>query len=185
MKRILLLFALAPGLALPQTLGGKAEPITSGTQAAASGFGPLLNVLLALGIVYGLLRFAMPKLVSRMNRRLAAQVGSDIRIEESATFAGGSLYVVSARGKSLLLSVSTQGVQCLADLTAETPAPEPLTFGDFVEHELRTREPIPAAAEADRFPYEARVKPRQEAPQAEDRADGISEALRRLERLAN
>lgn len=151
--------------------GAKSDPAGSGAAASGGvGIGSLFNVLVALGIVYGLLKFAMPKLMGRMNRKLATGVGSDIRIEESATFAGGSLYVVSARGRTLLLSVGTQGVQNLADLTEAEPVPEPPTFGDFVEQEIRTasHERKPAPLETD------------EAPETE-----WATALERLERLAH
>ena len=98
--------------------------------------GALFNVLLALGIVYGLLRYAMPKVLARMNKRLVTGAGSAIKVEESASFAGGSLYVVSARGKTILLAVGSQGVRFLTDLTETPTAPEPPSFGDLVEREL-------------------------------------------------
>jgi len=99
--------------------------------------GALFNVLLALGIVYGLLRYAMPKVLARMNKRLVTGAGSAIKVEESASFAGGSLYVVSARGKTILLAVGAQGVRFLTDLT-EMPTPEAPSFGDMVEREFIT-----------------------------------------------
>jgi hypothetical protein len=149
--------------------GAKSDPVASpsSAQAAAGGFGPLVNVLVALGIVYAIVRFALPKVMNRLNRRIVAGASSAIRIEESASFAGGSLYVVSARGKSLLLAVGTQGVQCLADLT-ESPSksPEPPTFGDLVEVEIR-RESAAVRAES-----------------PEPSAGDWSEALQRLERLS-
>ena len=103
------------------------------TSTGGGGIGSLFNVLIALGIVYGLLRFAMPKIMARMNKRLVTSTGSAIRVEESASFAGGSLFVVSARGKTLLLSVSSQGVQNLADLTEIKPSAEPQTFSEIVD----------------------------------------------------
>jgi len=166
------------GLALAQDFpGAKADPV--GQSGAGAGNGPgigsLFNVLLALGIVYGLLRFAGPKIIGRMNRRLATGVGSDIRIEESATFAGGNLYVVTARGRSLLLSVGSGGVQCLADLTSPTPKePEPPTFGDLVEQEIRS------------VSAERRTEPpvTDETPVPEDEWTSALARLERLERRA-
>jgi flagellar biogenesis protein FliO len=112
----------------------------------------------------------MPKLMGKMNKRLVTSAGSDIRIEESASFAGGSLYVVSARGKTLLLSVNAQGVQCLSDLSEARPEPLAPTFGELVEAQLQrtTQESEPAGPTAD--------------PEPED---GVTAALRRLERLAS
>lgn len=168
--------AMAVGQAFP---GTKADPVGSSSSAAVGagpGIGSLFNVLLALGIVYILLKVAMPKLLGRMNRRLATGTSSEIRIEESATFAGGSLYVVNARGRALLLSVSGGGVQCLADLTETAPAaPEPPTFGDFVEQEIKSA-------------AKSRVSPPvagSETPAADGEWSMALERLERLERLAN
>lgn len=174
------LATIAAGQGFP---GAKADPISSGTSSAAAGFGPLLNVLIALGIVYALLRFAMPKVMSRLNKRLVTDVSGGIRIEESASFAGGNLYIVRARNRELLLSVSTQGVRCLADLSEAKPEPEPPTFGDLVEREMRTRETRPANSHEDLLPYEHRARER--SSETATSPDGISEALRRLERLAH
>lgn len=157
--------------------GAKADPVGSSDSAGAGGpgLGSLFNVLLALGLVYGILKFAAPKLMGRMNRKLSPGTGSDIRIEESATFAGGNLYVVSARGRSLLLSVGTGGVQCLADLTDPAPkAPEPPTFGDFVEQEIRA-----AAGELRAEPPDT-----DETPVPEDEWTSALARLERLERRA-
>lgn len=150
--------------------GAKPDPSTSFAQPAAGGIGPLFNVLLALGIVYAILRFAMPKVMSRLNKRLVTGTGSAIRIEESASFAGGSLYVVSARGKTLLLAVGSQGVQNLADLTEATSAPVPPTFGEIVEKEM---ERSPKAVAAD--PRPSAVSPESD----------WAVALERLEKLAS
>lgn len=167
------LWSAAMSLSAQGFPGAKSDPVGSSSNAASgAGIGSLFNILLALGIVYGLLKFAMPKMLGRMNRKLATGVGSDIRIEESATFAGGSLYVVSARGRSLLLSVGTQGVQCLADLTDPVPKPEPPTFGDFVEQEIR-------AVSAERTPASPTLE---ETPVPESE---WATALERLERLAH
>ena len=121
--------------------GAKPDPAgaSSLSQGAGGGMGALFNVLLALGIVYGLLRYAMPNVLSRMNKRLVTGAGSAIKVEESASFAGGSLYVVSARGKTILLAVGSQGVRFLTDLTETPTAPEPPSFGDLVERELLSK----------------------------------------------
>ena len=58
---------------------------------------------------------------------------SSLKIEESANFAGGSLYVVRARRKTLLLGVTGTAVSCLADLTEEEDAqPLPPTFNEIL-----------------------------------------------------
>ena len=126
-------FSVSQGQGFP---GAKPDPASNFSQSSSGGMGALFNVLLALGIVYGLLRYAMPKVLARMNKRLVTGAGSAIKVEESASFAGGSLYVVSTRGKTILLAVGAQGVRFLTDLTETPTAPEAPSFGDLVEREL-------------------------------------------------
>lgn len=115
------------------SLAGKTDsaPTFSGSPAAV-GVGPVVQMLIALGIVLAIVKFILPKFVGKFNRRLTTGIGSAIKIEESAHFAGGTLYVVRAKSKSLLLSVTNQGVACLADIT-EAPTPEPPSFEELVE----------------------------------------------------
>jgi flagellar biogenesis protein FliO len=176
---LFVLFVASVPFALAQSFPGtKPDPTGASavTQSSGSGIGSLFNVLLALGIVYGLLRFAMPKVMARMSRRLVTGAGSAIRIEESATFAGGSLYVVSARGKTLLLGVGSQGVQNLADLTDPTPKPEPETFGEIVERELSFA-PKAVVSDPSDLPNTPHPTP--------DTSPDWAVALERLERLSN
>lgn len=115
------------------SLAGKtdAAPTFTGSPAAV-GVGPVVQMLIALGVVLAIVKFILPKFVGKVNRRLTTGVGSAITIEESAQFAGGTLYVVRAKSKSLLLSVTNQGVACLADITEAAP-PEPPSFEELVE----------------------------------------------------
>jgi flagellar biogenesis protein FliO len=89
-------------------------------------------MLVAVAIVAVLIRYGVPKLLSKWNRTLSPSLNGGIRVIESAQFAAGMLYLVEARGKTLLLSVSGTQVVCLADLTgAESPAPP--TFGEMLK----------------------------------------------------
>ena len=119
-------------------LGTKSSP-TAGPMAADGGgvgFMSFLQMMIALAIVFALLKFVLPKVASRLNKRIVTKIGSEIRIEESAAFAGGSLYIVSAKSKTLLLSVHAQGVSCLADLTEPKSEPEQPAFQDIVDREM-------------------------------------------------
>jgi len=145
-------------------------PVTGGT----SGLGvlQLAQMLIAIGIVFAVIKYILPRIATRMGKRLNTKLGSDIKIEESASFAGGMLYVVQARGKSLLISVGTQGVTCLADLTEAPKKEEPFTtFKEMVE-----TQPEPKSAE---FKPEVEVK-----EDEEPKADSANEALEALRRLA-
>ncbi len=132
--------------------------VASSNQGGGIGVMPIVQMVVALGIVMLLLKFALPRMVGKMNKKLTTGATSALNIEESATFAGGTLYIVRARSKTLLLSVSTQGVNCLADITETTP--EPKTEPDF--------EDLIQAAPGDKLPDTA----------------VIEETLERLSRLA-
>ncbi len=153
--------------------GMKADPIGSGVSASGSsgvGFMALVQMLVALAIVLVVVKYALPKFASTFNRRLATGTGSSIKIEESAAFAGGNLYVVSVRGKELLLSASASGVVCLADLAQGPGKPEVPGFSDLLE----------AAQAAPPTRAAVRVDP----PEDTSSGDRIADALKRLERLA-
>ncbi|MBS1716365.1 MAG: flagellar biosynthetic protein FliO [Armatimonadetes bacterium] len=116
-------------------LGTKSSSALGPVTAAAAGGGsfPILQMVMALLAVYVLLKWIMPKLANKVTRRLNVNLNSTIKVEESASFAGGNLFVVSARGKDLLLCVSASGVQCLADVTpTKEPEPLPPTFKEVL-----------------------------------------------------
>jgi len=124
---------MIPAFSLAQDLGTKKDNLVASSTPAGV---PILQMIVSLGIVLGLLKFVLPKIAGKLNKKLVTPLNSGIQIEESAHFAGGALYIVSARGKSLLLSVSTTGVQCLSDLT-ETSKPEPTPlFMDVLKEEV-------------------------------------------------
>ncbi|MFQ3586333.1 MAG: flagellar biosynthetic protein FliO [Fimbriimonadaceae bacterium] len=155
-------------------LGTKADPnpgFSSAAQGQPIGFAPLLQLALAVAVVVLLLKLVLPKLVSKLNRGLVAGVGSPIRIEEAAQFAGGTLVVVEARNRTLLLCVGGNGVTMLADLTpapSATPAEETLTFGEMVE---KATQGPPAA------PIRIAVSPSPTAPSPQpEPADGPTES---------
>lgn len=157
--------------------GMKADPLSSGASASGSGgvgFMALVQMVVALAIVLVVVKYALPKFASTFNKRLATGTGSSIKVEESAAFAGGNLYVVSVRGKELLLSASASGVVCLADLTEGPSKPEPLGFDDLLE----AAQTAPVARAVVEVPVT-------DTPAEEvSSGDRIADALKRLERLA-
>lgn len=136
---ILVGMVVAGTAAAQGNFGLKKDPISTPSSSSPIGMMPMVQMLIALGLVYVMLRYLLPKFFGKMNRKMSAATGSSLRIEESANFAGGSLYVVHAREKTLLLSVSTSGVTCLADLT-QPEKPQPPTFKEMVEQELKLPE---------------------------------------------
>lgn len=138
MRNLLLLSMFTTSLAHAGDglLGTKQSTTAGGVPAEVGGIGamPFIQMALALGVVLLLLKFVMPKLVTKLNKKIVTKDGSAIHIEESAAFAGGSLYIVRAKGKTLLLSASATGVTCLADL-GEAPVQNQPTFQELVEKE--------------------------------------------------
>ncbi len=124
----------------------------------------VVQLIVALGIVLLLVRYVLPQALNKVNRKLNTNVTGGIRIEESASFAGGNLYVVTAKSKTLLLSVTGTSVTFLADLTeTQQPQPEVKTFQEMLE-EAHGVEPVVVAETTT-------VK------------DQFAEALERLDRL--
>lgn len=115
---------------------------------------PMLQMLLALGLVLVLLKFLLPKLIGKFGKKLVTKLDGGVKVEESANFPGGTLYVVSARKKTLLVSVAASGVACLADLTEPTIAPEPLTFQEMVDHAVVEPAASPSMEDAEPKPEE-------------------------------
>jgi len=118
----------------PTVFGTKADSATAPTSAPGLGFMPFLQMMLALGIVLVLIKFVLPKLMGGINKKAIAK-SAGIDVEESTTFAGGQLHVVSVRGKTLLLGSSTSGLTCLADLSSSKAKPEQALFMDMVDKE--------------------------------------------------
>jgi len=109
-------------------LVGPVMPSSSG-----GGTGALIQLILVVAIVGFGIKFLLPKWISKWHSKMSINATGSIRIEESATFAGGSLHLVHVKSKSLLLSVSPQGVQCLADVSDSAQSEEGPAFFELVD----------------------------------------------------
>lgn len=96
---------------------GRPDIVTQAESGPIISYLDILKLTLAVAVVALIMKFALPAVMRKMGGRLAPGVGSSIKIEESATIANGNLYVVSVRGKTLLLAAATSGVTLLTDLT--------------------------------------------------------------------
>ena len=137
MKRVaLFVTSLVAQASMAQSLGTKKDVISGAKANSAPVTQPMdmLQLLVAVVIVGFLVKWLVPKAIAKMGRRISAPVGSAITLEESATFGGGLLQVITVREKSLLLSVASSGVTCLADLTKSVPEKEELpAFFEMVD----------------------------------------------------
>lgn len=126
MKRLAAIVALIPVAAFagPGMLGTRTEatPTVAGGSSPV-GIMPMIQMLVALGIVVALVKFVLPKFLGKVARPTNA---GDINIESTAALnASGSLHIVTARGRTLLIGATPTGMTCLADLTDEsTDEPE-------------------------------------------------------------
>ncbi len=96
---------------------------------------PFLQMMMALGIVLVLVKFALPKLMGGLNKKIVAKSGNGIHIEETASLGSANLYVVSIREKTFLLGSTQNTVSCLAELPSKRAAAEPDLFIDLLERE--------------------------------------------------
>ena len=156
-------------------LGTKADIIVNTPEQPTPLLGgwDMVQMLVALAIVFALLKWALPKVVARMNKKLVTNSDSSITVEESANFGGGSLQIVSARGRTLLLCVSQNGVTFLTDLTKVSEEPEEPAFFEMVDNASEMgKDDLRAVVEIDE------VEPAPDLPQ-----DDAQAVLARLERL--
>lgn len=167
-------WALAQQTAFP---GTKKDLLVAPPQAGSGALGvlQLAQLLIALGIVFAVVKYLLPKFAAKMGRQLHTKLGSGIKIEESASFAGGMLYIVQARGRTLLIAVGAQGISCLADLTESPKTEEPFTtFKEMVE-----AQPEPAEG-----PFQPKTAVDEEDEEERPHANPAAEALEALRRLA-
>ncbi len=134
---------------------------------------PMLQMAIAAALVGFLLKAVLPRILARANRRPIALRGESIRIEEAASFTGGTLHVVSVRGRTFLLCAGAQGVTMLADLSEQRePSQEAPTFGEMLDSAADRAAHGPPAGQLDR-----------ETPDRPERT-AIAEALERAHYLS-
>lgn len=96
------------------------------TQMAAEKSAPLIDgsalvqLVVALGVVFLLVKFALPKLVAKFTNRVSTDLGGSIKTCETATCGTSTLQVLEVRGRTLLVSVNPNGVNLIADLSTPT-----------------------------------------------------------------
>lgn len=171
MKRLATIVALIPAAAFagPGLLGTRtdATPAVAGGSSPV-GIMPMIQMLVALGIVVALVKFVLPKFLGKVTKPTSE---GDITIESTAALnASGSLHIVTARGRTLLIGATPTGMTCLADLTEdetvvlETPVAAPKKAQTFEEM-------LASATIADPTPAPARP------------VDDVARALERLRAL--
>jgi flagellar biogenesis protein FliO len=136
MNRLIILICTVLGssvaFAADGVLGTKSDTVSPLQGPSASG-GSLLQMVIAVLVVFGLMKYFLPKMMAKFGGKLNPGIGSSIKIEESASFQGGTLYLVTVKDRSLLLGVSGTNLSTLADLgTVSKPDPGP-TFMEILD----------------------------------------------------
>lgn len=133
---------------LSQPLGTKKDVVATATNTSPIVQpGDLFQMVIALVIVGALVKWVLPKMVTKLSRRVSTPLGSSIRVEETATIGANQLQVVTVRGRTLLLGLTTTGVNCLADLTEPTKAPEQPAFFEVLDAADPSKAVVTEAAE--------------------------------------
>ncbi len=164
---------LLPAFSVAQSLGTKKDVVSPATTTTAPIVQPwdLLQMFVAVAVVAVLLKWVLPKVIAKLGKRISTPVGSSISVEETASFGGGQLQIVKVRSKTLLLSIGSTGVTCLADLTESLSTDqEAKVFFDYLD-EAKDKNPTIETASAaavlmDGGPSEDPSTPR-DAPQSE------------------
>ena len=158
-------------------LGTKGDSISALQGPSGAGGGSLLQMIIAVVVVFALMKFLLPKLVAKFGGKLSTNIGSSIKIEESASFGGGTLYLVSVKDKSLLLGVNGTTISTLADLgPVNKPDPGP-TFMEYLDHTDGANAVVTVLAEE----HEEMTEPKAEEV-VEDDAQLVLERLQKLMR---
>jgi flagellar biogenesis protein FliO len=130
--------ALAPG-AFGTRAGAPVQRVAS-PDASSTGWAQLGIALLIVAVG---LRWGLPRLLRWAGKTGdGSPVDGQIRIIETRSAVGGSLMLVKARDKLLLIGATPQGMHLLADLTDTLPKPEPAPIAESAfEQVLRTAHP--------------------------------------------
>jgi flagellar biogenesis protein FliO len=130
--------ALAPG-AFGTRAGAPIQRVAS-PDASSAGWAQLGIALLIVAVG---LRWGLPRLLRWAGKTGdGSPVDGQIRIIETRSAVGGSLMLVKARDKLLLIGATPQGMHLLADLTDTLPKPEPAPIAESAfEQVLRTARP--------------------------------------------
>jgi flagellar biogenesis protein FliO len=88
------------------------------TVAPSSGGYAWLQMTVALLLIAAGLRYGLPRLIGWASKAgIGSRLDGEIRLLESRAVPGGSLLMVKARDRLLLIGATPQGIQLLADLT--------------------------------------------------------------------
>lgn len=140
MKKLALLLALAPAALLAQDFGTKKDLTAAASKAPA---GPavqgmdIVQMLLALGLVAVILKWGLPKLLSKFNGWKPAVSKGGIVVSESATIGAGMIQIVEVRGRTLLVGATPTQINLIADLSMEAPIQEEVpAFFELLDQEI-------------------------------------------------
>lgn len=123
MKKVAGVFAFLPTLAFAGSgvLGTK-QDVVSTSPGAPVGVMAVVQMVVALVIVIALVRVVLPKVLNKVSGRPATDMGN-LQVQATANLGNGTLHIVQAGTKTLLIGATANGITCLSDLTDSVPEP--------------------------------------------------------------
>lgn len=89
-------------------------PTFAATNSSPLGIMPMIQMLVALAIVGGLVKWAMPKALGKVSR---LGKSGEITVEASQALGAGTVHVISVRGRTLLVGATANNMSLLAELS--------------------------------------------------------------------
>lgn len=89
-------------------------PSFAATNSSPLGIMPMIQMLVALAIVGGLVKWAMPKALGKVSK---LGKSGEIVVEASQALGAGTVHVISVRGRTLLVGATANNMSLLAELS--------------------------------------------------------------------
>lgn len=110
------------------------SPITTATSgASASGGSSLLQVAIALCVVYALIRYVAPLLIQKAKALPKSTDFGGLKVVNQVQVATATVATISTGDRTFLVGVGAQTVTLLQELTESKELPKMLTFQELVE----------------------------------------------------
>lgn len=109
--------------------GAKKDLVLPASGGGSVGPAQLLQMLVAVVAVVIILKWLVPKTITKLQPKKSSSLGSTIEVQETTTMGTATLAVIKVRGKTLLIGTGPSGTQLLADLTK----PEPPAFFEMLD----------------------------------------------------
>ena len=122
-------------------LGTKSDAVPTASGSPV-GVMAIVQMAVALGFVLGLVKYALPKLLTKVAK---PSNEGEIVVEATTALGAGTVHIVRTRGKTLLVGATATGMTTLADLTEDAP----ITFDEAFARTAVVEVPAPTEKPSD------------------------------------